>query len=369
MRRPGRLSGPVVLLAIVAAGYAFGHHLVLPLLSGFGVLGAVLDALITLVVIVAASAVAVDLVRKHHRSVARLAGHHGMRAARYSGRAARAGGGRLADRLAAAPGVGRWLAAQAAGAGAAAVPDDAGATSGASSAAPRVCAACGNPEYGPRRSGGDWGPLVTSRDGSDTHLIHKAHFDDPKSGFHGRPYEELPPNTSNNQGGKMADPAHDPTNVWDPRNRSFMGWNILHRPAGARPGNASRISPQHRAQRAAAMSGSQVPGEWGAVVASAADLQPESDAHLIDWMSQQAAGMAAYAEAVVEAFETGTGAVGIDPKALTVLHDFADASAQAAETMMAAKQRFTEHYELPREFAANGGLMTHDGRWVTGDGA
>ena len=52
-----------------------------------------------------------------------------------------------------------------------------------------------------------------------------------------------------------------------------------------------------------------------------------------------------------------------------MLHDVADAAAQAAETMAAAKARFTEHYELPREFAANGGLMTHDGRWVTGEGA
>ena len=52
-----------------------------------------------------------------------------------------------------------------------------------------------------------------------------------------------------------------------------------------------------------------------------------------------------------------------------MLHDVADAVAHAAETMGAAKAKFTEHYELPREFAANGGLMTHDGRWVTGEGA
>ena len=52
-----------------------------------------------------------------------------------------------------------------------------------------------------------------------------------------------------------------------------------------------------------------------------------------------------------------------------MLHDVADAAAHAAETMSAAKQKFTDHYELPREFAANGGLMTHDGRWVTGEGA
>jgi hypothetical protein len=36
--------------------------------------------------------------------------------------------------------------------------------------------------------------------------------------------------------------------------------------------------------------------------------------------------------------------------------------------MAAARHRFADHYELPREFAGNGGLMPHDGRWVTGDG-
>ena len=30
-----------------------------------------------------------------------------------------------------------------------------------------------------------------------------------------------------------------------------------------------------------------------------------------------------------------------------MLHDVADAAAQAAETMSAAKAKFTEHYELP----------------------
>ena len=43
--------------------------------------------------------------------------------------------------------------------------------------------------------------------------------------------------------------------------------------------------------------------------------------------------------------------VGIDPKGLAALHDVADAAAHAAETMAAAKQKFTDHYELPREFA------------------
>jgi hypothetical protein len=131
----------------------------------------------------------------------------------------------------------------------------------------------------------------------------------------------------------------------------------------------SKITPDRRARRTAAHTGGSVPSEWGPVVAQAADFEPESDGHLLDWMAGQVTGMAAYAEALIEAYETGVNAVGIDPKGLAALHDVADAAAHAAETMAAAKQKFTDHYELPREFAANGGLMTHDGRWVTGEGA
>ena len=131
----------------------------------------------------------------------------------------------------------------------------------------------------------------------------------------------------------------------------------------------SKIAPDRRARRTAAHTGGSIPSEWGPVVAQAADFEPESDGHLLDWMAGQVTGMAAYAEALIEAYETGVDAVGIDPKGLAALHDVADAAAHAAETMGAAKAKFTEHYELPREFAANGGLMTHDGRWVTGEGA
>jgi hypothetical protein len=130
----------------------------------------------------------------------------------------------------------------------------------------------------------------------------------------------------------------------------------------------SRINPDRRAHRAAASSGGKVPSEWGPVVAAAADFEPESDAHLLDWMADQVAGMGAYAEGLIEAYETGVNSVGLDPKGLATLHDVADAAAHCAEIMNAAKHKFTEHYELPREFAANGGLAPHDGRWVTGEG-
>ena len=131
----------------------------------------------------------------------------------------------------------------------------------------------------------------------------------------------------------------------------------------------SRISTGHRAQRAARTGAAAIPSEWAAVIAQTADFEPDSDAELLDWMGRQVTGLSAWAEALVDTYEHCTQVIGIDPQASAMLHDVADAAAQAAETMGAAKAKFTQHYELPREFAANGGLMTHDGRWITGDGA
>ena len=130
----------------------------------------------------------------------------------------------------------------------------------------------------------------------------------------------------------------------------------------------SKIAPERRARRAA-RSGGTVPSEWAPVIAQTADFEPEDDGELLEWMTRQLTGLSGWAEALVDFYEHATSVIGIDPKAAAMLHDVADAAAQAAETMGAARARFTEHYELPREFAANGGLMTHDGRWITGEGA
>jgi hypothetical protein len=131
----------------------------------------------------------------------------------------------------------------------------------------------------------------------------------------------------------------------------------------------SKIAPERRARRAASRTGGSIPSEWGPVIAQTADFEPEDDGELLEWMTRQVTGLSGWAEALVDFYEHCTAVVGIDPKASAMLHDVADAAAGAAETMGAAKAKFTEHYELPREFAANGGLMTHDGRWVTGEGA
>jgi len=136
--------------------------------------------------------------------------------------------------------------------------------------------------------------------------------------------------------------------------------------ARRRPGG--RITPAHRARHTATRAGGAMPAEWGAVIARAADFEPGDDGELLGWMGDEVSGVAGYAEALIDLYESCTAGIGLDPVAMAALHDVADAAAHAAETMSGARRRFADHYELPREFAGNGGLMPHDGRWVTGDG-
>ena len=132
-------------------------------------------------------------------------------------------------------------------------------------------------------------------------------------------------------------------------------------------GPASRITPARRARHTAARTGGAMPAEWGPVIARAADFEPGNDGELLGWMGEEVSGVAGYAEALIDLYEScDRGSAWT--RAMTALHDVADAAAHAAETMSGARDRFADHYELPREFAGNGGLMPHDGRWVTGDG-
>jgi hypothetical protein len=110
-----------------------------------------------------------------------------------------------------------------------------------------------------------------------------------------------------------------------------------------------------------------VPGAWGAVVAHTADFQAESDGDLLNWMRGQAIGARAYAEALVEQYETCRNVIGLDPPAIQMIHDAADAATTQAVTMAAAVKKFAEHYELPTQFVSDGGLLAHDGRWHKGD--
>ena len=310
------VSRPVLWTGIAVgaflAGEALLHRLVLPLgMPGF------VGAAITAVLIVALAVVVAELTRRHHRTVAGHAIRHGKRGAVASARHARRHGGTALQWLMAktAP---RWEQRE---------------------HRPLMFARAGN------RPAGASETTATTDGGTPVDSLEKCCL--------GVNHCHCPVDCPCNCGPCDCN--------W---NRSASGSN-----GGTTSMTASKITPERRARRTAAHTGGSIPSEWGPVVAQAADFEPEYDGHLLDWMAGQVTGMAGYAEALIEAYETGVGAVGIDPKGLAALHDVADAAAHAAETMAAAKQKFTDHYELPREFAANGGLMTHDGRWVTGEGA
>ena len=206
-----------------------------------------------------------------------------------------------------------------------------------------VCTACGNPAR-------DGDPVLADGGGP----VHRSHALDQQASYNEALNRPAP------------DPAGAPAPAVPAQNGDSTMTSTQEGPGDRMP--RSRINPDRRAHRAANSSGGKVPSEWGPVVGAAADFEAESDEHLLGWLGDQVAGMAAYAEALIETYETSVNGIGVDPKGLTALHDVADAVAHAAETMHGAKGKFTEHYELPREFAANGGVMTHDGRWVTGEG-
>jgi hypothetical protein len=107
---------------------------------------------------------------------------------------------------------------------------------------------------------------------------------------------------------------------------------------------------------------------WKQVISDTADFEPEDDGHLLNWMAAEVNGMSAYAEALTEVYETCVNTVGLDPVAMKATHDVADAAAEAAAAMAGARSKFAAHYSEVREFAANGGLLPFDGRWITGDG-
>ena len=321
-----------IALGVFLAVEAVVHGVVLPLS-----LGLLADATITFLLIIAVAVVLAELTRRHHRTALR---HGGRLSAAGARRVQRHGGGILA-----------WLAAKA----------------------------------GARWANRDRLPLAFRRLRGDPESTHAE--DEP-----------VPADRATYSWGSADSPYGWPADDLDSatsraRYASTGGQSyvVTEYPPGGGPGRtiatyvhgkpsqpptegsttmpASKISTEHRAQRAARTGAAGIPSEWAAVVGQAADFEPESDAELLDWMGRQVTGLSAWAEALVDTYEHCTQVIGIDPRASTMLHDVADAAAEAAETMGAAKAKFTEHYELPREFAANGGLMTHDGRWITGDGA
>jgi hypothetical protein len=324
-------------VGVFLATEAVLHGVVLPLS-----LGALADAALTFLLIVALAVVLGELTRRHHRTVLRHGGRLSAAVARRVRRHGRSVLGWLAakaglrwERRAHEPLLFRRLRGEQEGPAAERQPEE-----------PDVPGVT-SPTYSFGHAGQPYAWPMPSRESAERQASHMS--------ADGEPYavtEYLP------GGGPGRTVA---TYVY--------GKPSTETTEGSTSMSASKIDPGRRARRAAARTGGSVPSEWGPVIAQTADFEPENDGELLDWMGRQLTGLSGWAEALVDFYEHCTQVIGIDPVASAMLHDVADAAAQAAETMGAAKAKFTEHYELPREFAASGGLMTHDGRWVTGEGA
>lgn len=107
---------------------------------------------------------------------------------------------------------------------------------------------------------------------------------------------------------------------------------------------------------------------WKELAAQTGEFDPEDDARLLAWMTGEAAGMTGYAGAMAAAYETAVNVIGLDPAAMSAMHECADAASEAAQQMAAARQAFTAHYAEVRQFAADGGVLAFNGRWMAGEG-
>ncbi len=299
--------------AVVWIGLALGTAAtVLAVMHGirFPGLQVVLSVLVTWLLLIVVAVTAAELLRRHHRAAARHAWRHGKRGARFAGRHGK-------------------RAASAAGRRGRA---------GSGHLAQKAAARWENRQHR---------PLMFTRPQA--------------SGA-----EPPPPYVTGGPAPAAADdpPAATPGGGTPPsEGKTTMADTTIVNDGAGDPAGKARPKPT----RGRSASGPYSAG-WKQVVADTSDFEPEDDGHLLNWMAAEVNGMSAYAEAMTEVYETCVNTVGLDPVAMKATHDVADAAADAASAMAAARVKFASHYSEVREFAANGGLIPFDGRWITGDG-
>jgi hypothetical protein len=111
-----------------------------------------------------------------------------------------------------------------------------------------------------------------------------------------------------------------------------------------------------------------VPPRWRALNDDVADYEAQDDADLMSWFAGEVSGLAGHADALISFYETCVDSRGLDPAAMHAVHDSADAAAETARAVAAARKKFATHYAEVREFAAGGGVLPHDARtWITGE--
>jgi hypothetical protein len=110
-----------------------------------------------------------------------------------------------------------------------------------------------------------------------------------------------------------------------------------------------------------------MPVDWRTVASRVADLNPESDADLINFMSSEIAGMCGYSDAYEQLFETCTNSLGLDPRSVAGLGEFGERVVDLTREMALAHKRFIVIYAEVMKMVADGTQMPHNGRFFSGD--
>lgn len=268
-------------------------------------LGAVLGAVVVWLVVVVIASVGAELLRRNRKALAGHAKRHGRRGASAVASGARRGGKSAASRLTA------WA----------------------------------GPRWAARR------PATRRVDGQPETEADKRFFDLRESGYRG-PID---------QDGRIPDPADPATGTHDPAGAPAPA-------AASQNGTATMTDTDSRPAGTVKTAKANAPAAWKALAANTADFEPEDDGDLLEWMASEVAGMSAYSEALIAVYESCVDSLGLDPVAMSAVHDTADAAAEAATAMAYARQKFAAHYAEVREFTANGGLLPYNGRFITGEG-
>jgi hypothetical protein len=349
VRRPVKFAGIVLGTCLLTLAYMDGARPAIPGVPHW--LGLALGAVLAWLAAAALVAALAELLRRHHRTLAAHAARHGKRGTLAAARVAGRGGRSVTSRLTAWAGP-RWAArVPVAGGVDRALPQDAADRREVIEAErrggsrepllpagidPRLnkqqvqrdiegkrgeCAACGNP-FTP----GD--PMVIAPDGF---RVHTSETTDPASGYYDPAGAPAPGVTAHSNGG-----------------------TAVMTETESRPGpTAARAN---------------APAVWKALAAATADADFEDDGALLEWMASEVAGIGSYAEALIAVYESTVDSIGLDPVAMSAVHDVADAAADCATAMAYARQKFAGHYAEVREAVSNGLLLPFDGRWIKGEG-
>jgi hypothetical protein len=305
------LTGLVLTAVLYWRGFRWSAPLVPSMLSG----------LTGFLAIWLAAAVAVDLLHRHHRVMAR----HGLRAGR-AGMLAGARYGGMGWRVVTATAAQRWAARTGEPPGdlaawpAEPVPgpplSDAQRERDAAGKG-HICAACGHP-------GTEDDPPVIA----DGYRVHASHTAAPQDGFY--------------------DPVAAPAATAIEQNGDS--------PVNAMPARAEKRLPARG-----------TPAVWRALVQATAEYEPETHEELLAWMAGEVAGMSALAEAYLTVYEHCRDVRKLDAAAIGALEGTSDAAMDCMTAMAYTRQKYAAVYEPVAE-VAEGHDLPVDARGFFGPG-